>query len=208
MEKKLNLTTIITRIVFIVAMAIVAFTVYTLLNAQDDDKEKNTTSILGYNLFVVLSGSMSEEFSVGDIAVSKKVDVETIEVGDIISFISIDPNYLNEIVSHKVRSITTYDGQLAFETYGTTTGVSDAYPALSENIIGKYTFTIPWVGNIVVFIQSSLGFALLIILPIAVIFILQIIKLIRRILAFRNEDEIVEKIKDKPKYRYAKHYKK
>lgn len=184
--KKISGSTILTYILCAVAIAVVIFTAIKLFNFSPNDQETETKSFFGYNFFVVLSGSMEKEFPVGSLIVSKSVDAETIEVDDIISFVSIDPSYIDEVVSHKVRSITEYEGELAFETYGTTTGVSDNFPALSSKILGEYQFTIPYIGNAIVFIQSKNGFLLFIIIPLFIIFVMQVIKLIKRLL--RKDD--------------------
>ncbi len=83
-----------------------AFTAAQLLQMQDVDKETTPQNVFGYYGFVVLSGSMADEFSPGDVIITKEVDPTTVQVGDIISFISVDPNSFGVVVTHKVRSIT------------------------------------------------------------------------------------------------------
>ena len=188
MKKKISFSTVFTYMLCAVALSVVIFTAVKLYNSSTDDQETETTSFFGYNCFVVLSGSMEKEFPVGSVIVSKSVEAETIKVGDIISFMSIDPSYMDEVVSHKIRSITQYNGELAFETYGTTTGVSDGMPALSSKILGKYQFTIPYIGKAVLFIQGDKGFLIFIIVPLFIVFVLQVIKLIK-ILVSKDDDE-------------------
>ena len=58
--------------------------------------------LLGYQVFTVISGSMEPEYNVGDLIYVKKVDVNTIEVGDDITFL------LNEdlvVATHRVIRI-------------------------------------------------------------------------------------------------------
>lgn len=98
--------------------------------------------------------SMQDTFAVGDLTVSKKVDPQTLQPGDIVTFESIDPANYGEIVTHKIREITTYEGKQAFVTYGTTTGVDDAYPALFENVVGEYVFKLPKMGYFFNFLKS------------------------------------------------------
>ncbi len=83
---------------------------------------------------------MQTEFQVGDIAVSRAVDTSTLAEGDIITFESIDQDHYCEIYTHKIRERTTYEGQSAFVTYGTTTGDDDLYPALESKVVGEYVF--------------------------------------------------------------------
>ena len=73
---------------------VLAFTVFvmifTIISVNTVGKEE--ASFLGYKPNIVLSDSMQDTFAVGDLEISKKVDVNTLEVGDIITFQSIDPN--------------------------------------------------------------------------------------------------------------------
>lgn len=47
------------------------------------------------------------------------------------------------MITHKIREITTYEGGLAFVTYGTTTGVDDASPMPADKVLGKYVIRLP-----------------------------------------------------------------
>ena len=43
--------------------------------------------LMGYRVFTVISGSMEPQYSVGDLIYVKTVDVNTIQVGDPITFV-------------------------------------------------------------------------------------------------------------------------
>ena len=175
-----------------VAIVFVLFTLNKLLNTPDD-YEKKTSSLFGHNFFVILSGSMEEELPVGSLIMTEKVDPSTLKVGDIISFVSIDDAFKDEIVTHKIRSIGQHEGELAFETYGIATGASDSAPALASKVLGKHQLTIPELGRAVIFIQGERGFLIIIIIPLAILFVIQIIKLIKALTAKVDDDEEDEK---------------
>ncbi|MFI3229732.1 MAG: signal peptidase I [Bacillota bacterium] len=137
--------------------------------------------------YTVVSDSMREYFEAGDLIVVKNVDVYELEVGDIISFYSIDPLTYGEVYTHMIGEITTYDGELAFTTYGTTTGSNDVYPALSSNVIGQQIYVIKNVGEITAYINTIQGYWFLIFIPIVLLIIVEVKNLF---MLFSASDEI------------------
>lgn len=106
MKKALNIIgRIVTVLILIFAILVMIFTVVSV-NTVGEDK----ASLFGYKPYIVLSDSMNDVFAIGDMTVSREVDPETLEVGDIVTFSSIDPSNYEEVVTHKIREITTYEG--------------------------------------------------------------------------------------------------
>ena len=139
MKKALRIVgNILTALILIFALFVMIFTVISVNTVNRED-----ASIFGYKPYIVLSDSMQDTFEVGDMVISKSVDVSTLEPGDIITFSSIDRANYGKTVTHKIREITTYEGEPAFVTYGTTTGVDDAYPVPFANVTGQYQFRLP-----------------------------------------------------------------
>lgn len=159
--------------------------IFTVLSVTMVNKENAT--LFGYKPYIVLSDSMNTEFQVGDMAISKQVDPSTLKPGDIITYRSIDPANYGEMVTHKIREETTYEGKPAFITYGTTTGVDDTYPALQENIFGKYVFHLPKMGYFFQFLKSTAGYITLILIPFLLLIILQSVKFVRLFRQYKRE---------------------
>ena len=108
--------------------------------------------IMGYQIFTVISGSMEPEYSVGDLLYVKKVDVNTIEVGDPITFV------LNEdlvVATHRVIEIDAENNH--FYTKGDANNVADSEPVHFNNVIGVPQFAIPKLGYVSNFIQNPPG---------------------------------------------------
>lgn len=170
---------------------VLAFTVFvmifTIISVNTVGKEE--ASFLGYKPNIVLSDSMQDTFAVGDLEISKKVDVNTLEVGDIITFQSIDPNNYGSVVTHKIREITTYEGEPAFVTYGTTTGVDDAYPVPFDNVIGEYQFRLPKMGYFFQFLKTPAGYFTIILIPFLLLIALQAVKFIRLAKQYKAEQQ-------------------
>lgn len=172
---------ILTVCILIFALFVMIFTVISVNTVNRED-----ASIFGYKPYIVLSDSMKDTFEVGDIAVSKTVDVSTLEVGDIITFTSIDHG---ETVTHKIREITTYEGEPAFITYGTTTGVDDAYPVPFTNVTGEYQFRLPGMGYFFEFLRTPAGYVTLILIPFLLLIILQAIKFFQLARQYKAEQK-------------------
>lgn len=185
MKKALHIAgNILTVLILIFALCMTAFTIISVRTLGGN------ANILGYKPYIVLSDSMRDTFQVGDISVSKAVDPATLEPGDIVTFTSIDPDHYGEVVTHKIREITTYEGQPAFVTYGTTTGEDDAYPASFDQVVGEYVFRVPKLGYFFQFLKTPAGYVTVILLPFLVLIGLQIVRFVRLIGQYRKEQKV------------------
>ena len=174
-KKALNrVISILTTVIFVVALAFTLVVVATTLSSRGGE-----ATFFGWKPYIVLSDSMQTEFQAGDIAVSRAVDTSTLVEGDIITFESIDPDNYGEIYTHKIRERTTYEGQSAFVTYGTTTGDDDLYPALESKVVGEYVFAIPKAGYVFDFFKSPAGYVVLVLIPFSILIGLQVRNIVR-----------------------------
>lgn len=108
--------------------------------------------LLGYRVFNVISGSMEPEYSVGDLIYVKTVDVNSIEVGDDITFV------LNEdlvVATHRVVRVDAENQR--FYTKGLANEIEDGEPVHFNNVIGVPQFSIPKLGYVSDFIQNPPG---------------------------------------------------
>lgn len=144
-------------------------------------------SILGYRAYTVLSDSMSDTFEAGDVVISKSVDPTTLEVGDIITFASIDPDTYGEVFTHKIREITTYEGEPAFVTYGTTTDSDDSYPVPFTNVMGKYIGSVPSMGEFFQFFKTTKGYVMVVLIPFLLLILAQLVYFIKLVREYQQE---------------------
>lgn len=108
--------------------------------------------LFGYECYTVISGSMQPEYMVGDLIYVKEVDVNTIEVGDDITFI------LNEdlvVATHRVIRIDAENQH--FYTKGIANEIADTDPVHFNNVIGVPQFSIPKLGYVSDFVQHPPG---------------------------------------------------
>lgn len=185
MKKALDIAVrIITTVILIFSVCVMIFTVISVNTVGKD------ADFLGYKPYIVLSDSMKDTFAVGDLSVSKTVeDPGTLEPGDIITFTSIDPSNYGAVITHKIREITEYEGEPAFVTYGTTTGVDDSYPVPFDNVIGEYKFRLPKMGYFFEFLTTPAGYVTVILIPFLVLIALQGAKFFRLVRQYRAEQQ-------------------
>lgn len=185
MKKAFNIAgKVVTVLILLFTVFVMLFTVISV-NTVGRDK----ASFWGFKPHIVLSDSMQDTFMVGDLEISKKVDPATLEVGDIVTFTSIDPMSYGLVVTHKIREITTYEGESAFVTYGTTTGVDDAYPVPFENVIGQYVFRLPKMGYFFEFLKTPSGYFTIILIPFLLLIGLQAVKFFRLARQYKLEQQ-------------------
>ena len=173
---------VLTVLLLVFAVFVMVFTVISVNTVGKADAD-----FLGFKPNIVLSDSMQDTFAVGDLEISKKEDPATLAAGDIITFRSIDPANYGSVVTHKIREVTTYEGGLAFVTYGTTTGVDDAYPVPADRVLGKYVFRLPKMGYFFEFLTTPAGYVTLILLPFLVLIGLQAVRFVRLARQYRAE---------------------
>lgn len=104
---------------------------------------------IGYEQYVVMSGSMEPNIHVGAIAYDKPVAFADVEAGDIITY-RLDGDVL---VTHRV--LRTQDDTLIMK--GDANETEDAAPVTSNQVVGKCYFSIPYIGYVSMYIRTGLG---------------------------------------------------
>ena len=108
--------------------------------------------LMGYQVFNVISGSMAPKYNVGDLIYVKKVDVNTIKVGDPITFV------LNEDLVVATHTVVRIDAENKhFYTKGDANETEDAAPVHFNNVIGVPQFKVPKLGYVSDYIQHPPG---------------------------------------------------
>lgn len=121
-------------------------------------------SVGGVFPLIVLTDSMYPEIESGDLIICKTVDAGSVKVGDVISFFDPAGNG-SSIVTHRVVEITEEDGQLAFVTKGDFNNVEDKLPVPASKLVGLYQRRIPAAGKVAMFMQTTTGLIVCVVLP-------------------------------------------
>ena len=118
-----------------------------------------------YKLLIVQSGSMAPAIKMGGIVVVKPAD--DYKIGDVITF---GPYTRTKApTSHRIYDIKVTEGQAVYITKGDANNAPDAREISKRDVLGKVLFSVPYVGFAVDFAKKPLGFALIIIVPAAII---------------------------------------
>ena len=148
--------------VMILAVCMMVFTIISVTTFNRNDRK-----LFGYKAYVVTSDSMSKtDFDAGDLILVKAVDPATLKEGDVITYMSQNPENFGETITHKIRSLTTdASGNPGFVTYGTTTDTDDATIVTYPYVVGRYEKAIPNVGTFFNFLKTTQGYFVCIFIP-------------------------------------------
>ena len=169
----------------IVAVTVIVM-IYTLASVTFLDK--NDRNLFGFKFFIVQSDSMAAtHFDMDDIVIAREVkDIRTLKEGDIITFVSQDPDSYLQNVTHMIREVTTdTDGSIAFVTYGTSTNSDDR--TLTTIVVGKYLTHIPIPTGTFKFLQSPAGYVLCVLVPFLILIVYQIISCVNLFRRYKKE---------------------
>ena len=117
--------------------------------------------MLGYQVKVVQSGSMEPEIMTGGIVVIAPTTAYA--VGDIVTYGNDTRTAVP--VTHRIIENAGSEQAPRFITQGDANEDPDPAPIRDRDIIGKVAFTIPYLGFVIEFARTPLGFMLLIGIP-------------------------------------------
>ncbi len=129
-------------------------------------------SAFGFTSMIVLSGSMSgdadDHIEVGDMIFTRTVNPDELAVGDVITFMENGKT----TVTHRIIGINE-DG--TFKTQGDANNSEDQLPVHKDNVIGKFWFRIPKLGDAAMFAQTPTGMLVVIGVPLVLYLLLDMV---------------------------------
>ena len=117
---------------------------------------------------IVLTGSMEPEISSGDLIIVNQIDAKDIKKGDIIAFFDPDGNG-SSVLTHRVVDIIKQEGKLSFKTKGDANNSEDRLAVSEDKLVGIYKTRIPGAGNVAMFMQTTMGLILCVIVPLVLL---------------------------------------
>lgn len=176
LRKTLN---VISTILLVVMIAVVVVIFATRLSG-------NTPNLFGYQVFRVLSDSMTPTLEVGDVILVKDCEPADIRNGDIITYIGTEGGYKGKTITHRVvEEPTQRDGIYCYHTKGDKTGATVDPEITFEQVKGKYVKTLPLLNKVYSFFLSPAG----LIVFIAVIVVLFGYEMISLVVSYKGIDE-------------------
>ena len=118
---------------------------------------------IGYDSFVIYSGSMEPTVKVGSLLVAKPVAAENLQVGDVIVFRH--PENPDTTITHRIAGIREENGERIFTTKGDASANPDPREVRLQGQVGKMAYTIPYLGYLVDFIKTREGALIFLVAP-------------------------------------------
>ncbi|MBS3983026.1 MAG: signal peptidase I [Dethiobacter sp.] len=143
-------------------------------------------TVAGYQLYIVLSGSMSPAFETGSIVLVRQLEPALVQVNDIITYY--DPERQDTITTHRVVEILPTQ-PLMFVTRGDANDANDTVPVFADNLVGRVAFSLPYLGYLFSFVNTGAGILFLIIVP----SLLMIASELRKLMSYVAVHESVKK---------------
>ena len=122
----------------------------------------------GYAPLIVLTGSMEPDIMTGDLIIVKQIDSKDVKKDDVIAFFDPDGNGTS-ILTHKVIEIFEEDGTTYFRTKGVANDTADRLPVSADKLVGIYVTRIGGAGNVAMFMQTTAGLIICVVVPLILI---------------------------------------
>jgi signal peptidase len=137
-------------VVFLLIGAVAPFVVYAVPGVVGADHG-----------LVVLSGSMEPRMSPGDAVIVREVPPSEIEEGDIITF----QTNSETPTTHRVMDVQETEDGVAYVTKGDANEERDPGMVPADRVVGEVIFVIPFLGHVVQFANTQMGFLTLVLTP-------------------------------------------
>ena len=135
-------------------------------------------ALLGYQRYVILTGSMTGTYDRGSIVFDRVVPTSSLRVGDVITF---KPPGESGLVTHRIHALKIIRGKHVFSTKGDFNKVPDIWNpfTLTEPKQAKVAFHVPYAGFALSALSDRRNRMLVIGIPAALIALLTLVALFR-----------------------------
>lgn len=148
------------------------------------NKNEKIPKIGDYSLLVVEGTSMYPHIKDGDLIAIDRKRENNYEENDVVSFILDD----GTIITHKIIKIENDGEKSRYYTKGINNNYQDNDYIEFSQIIGKYNgFRIPYLGYIIGFANTRIGYLLLVIIPLGIVLVIAIMELVKELSKKRGE---------------------
>lgn len=176
--------TIIGTVLCIILVPILIINITLIIKSYTNADE--VPSVGGYLPLIVLTDSMYPEIESGDLIICHTIDAEDVKEGDVIAFFDPAGNGTS-IVTHRVVEIVEENGTYSFRTRGDNNNTEDKDLVPGKNLVGIYKSRIGGAGNVALFMQSTTGLIVCVVLPIILLVAYDVIR--RRLYEKSKKDD-------------------
>lgn len=159
--------TIIGIILCVILIPVLLINIILIIKSYTNAEE--VPKIGGYAPLIVLSPSMEPGIKTGDLIFVKQIDPREVKVRDVIAFFDPDGNG-SSILTHRVTEVFEENGKLYFRTQGDANTAGDRLPVSGNKLVGIYTdFRIPGAGSVAMFMQTTAGLIVCVVVPLVLL---------------------------------------
>jgi signal peptidase len=187
-EKKGALVIIVDVLLVLVILVAAACTYVSFVNTSGS----GVPSLFGIRLLSVQTESMYPTIKPGDLIYDKAVkDTGALRTGDIITYWTII-NGERVLNTHRITEIYDGGGYLIFATKGDNNSVEDPLTVHESEVIGVYAGRIQGLGKVFDYLQTSTGFLIVVVIPVALFFIYHLVQFFRTLFEYQKVKNMLQ----------------
>lgn len=193
----------------------VAFSVFmTILVFSSQGNQNDIPNFLGKSFITIQSDSMNPTFKTGDLIIGEVLtddQKKELQKGDVITFYAdLNGDGENELNTHRIVDRYEENGNIYYVTKGDNPGtnpINDKNPVISQYALAKYTGKrVPGVGKVINFLQSSVGFLVVIVIPLIIFFLYELYSFIMQVRRLQGKKTISQEDEEEIKKRAIEEY--
>ena len=159
-------------------------------------KISGNKDFFGYRVYTVASSSMIPDYTVGDTLLIKDVPISDISIGDAVTYMGEEKDVRDLVITHRVEKIDNDGKELLFHTKGIANNIED--PIVAEHqILGKVTYKFFILSLLCKVTYNIYLLFIFITVPLAILIVIEIIKLSKMKDSEDEEENLVEESSDK-----------
>ena len=183
-SKGRRVANIVINVVLVLAIIVAALCTYTSYVSTSGN---GVPSLLGIRILSIKTESMYPTLNPGDLIFDTGVkDTSALRPGDIITYWTVidGERVLN---THRITEIYNGGGYLIFQTKGDNNTAADPLTVHESEIVGMYKGAkIGGLGKVFDYLQTSTGFLIVVVIPVAIFFLYHLIQFFRVLFEYNN----------------------
>lgn len=171
-------------VVLVIAIVLAAICTYTSYVSTSGN---GVPSIFGLRIMSIQTESMYPTMKPGDLIFDTAVkDTHELQIGDVITYWTVidGERVLN---THRITEIYDGGGYLIFQTKGDNNTIEDSLTVHESEIVGQYNgMKIAGLGKLFDYLQTSTGFLIVVVIPVAIFFLYHLIQFFRVLFEYQS----------------------
>ena len=183
-QKGKRVVNTIINVVLVIAIILAAICTYTSYVSTSGN---GVPSIFGLRIMSIQTESMYPTMKPGDLIFDTAVkDTHELQIGDVITYWTVidGERVLN---THRITEIYDGGGYLIFQTKGDNNTIEDSLTVHESEIVGQYNgMKIAGLGKLFDYLQTSTGFLIVVVIPVAIFFLYHLIQFFRVLFEYQS----------------------